>query len=104
MLRANELTEVGVRLSVSASSMASSDLGAAGLSTMIVTADPLSAAPSSELALRVSSIRVDQSRSRGLAKTAQYLVYLLAVPRRGRCPTLNHNGEPARPQPRTCPR
>ena len=77
-LQANELTEARVRLSVSAGPMAAPDLGAAGPSMMIVTADPLSDASSGELALRVSSIRVDQSRPLGFAKTAQYLVYLLA--------------------------
>lgn len=77
-LQANELTEARVRLSVSAGSMAAPDLGAAGPSMMIVTADPLGDASSGELGLRVSSIRVDQSRPLGFAKTAQYLVYLLA--------------------------
>lgn len=97
-LEANELTESRVRLSVSAGSMVAPDLSAAGSPTVTVTVDPLSRAAVDPVELRVSSLRVDESRPLGFAKTAQYLIYLLA---RGEARTagagdallLNHRAE-----------
>jgi len=77
-LRANGLTEARVRLSVSAGRMATPDLATAGPPSVVVTADAMGGEAVAAVRLRVSSIRVDEGRPLGFAKTAQYLVYLLA--------------------------
>lgn len=81
-LEANQLTEARVRLSVSAGPMPGPNLTEAGPPTTIVVTDPvpdaMSDAAPSPVALAISSLRVDPGRPLAAAKTAQYLIYLLA--------------------------
>jgi branched-chain amino acid aminotransferase len=85
-LEANQLTEARVRLSVSAGPMLGPHLTEAGPPTTIVVTDPVPVAISgampdaapSPIALAISSLRVDPGRPLAAAKTAQYLIYLLA--------------------------
>jgi len=77
-LRANALTEARVRLSVSAGTLSTPNLAIATAPTVVITADPLSEAAPPPVHLRVASLRVDEARPAPFAKTAQYLVYLLA--------------------------
>jgi len=98
ILRANRLTDARVRLSVSAGSMVTPDLSEAVSPTVIVTADELRGDAPVAVRLRVSSLRIDESRPLGFAKTAQYLIYLLAraesrAAGAGDALLLNHRGE-----------
>lgn len=79
-LEANRLREARVRLSVSPGRLPGPDLAAAVTPSIVVAVDPISdgGAPPQALCLAVSSFRVDAGRPLAAAKTAQYLVYLLA--------------------------
>jgi branched-chain amino acid aminotransferase len=81
-LEANALRDASVRLSVSAGRMPRPDLSSATAPSVIVVAEPLPdppELPASPLRLVVSSHRVDPSRPLATAKTAQYLLYLVAA-------------------------
>jgi len=76
-MRANELTEAAVRLTVTTGSGHAPDLATVGAPSTFVTADPLGAPPP-PARLAVSSVCVDAERPWRAAKVAQFLPYLLA--------------------------